>query len=108
MVEKDKGDGVRVKASLISCGIGVAGYVQEGTGDVFTWGKNLNTGMLGHTIYGAGTRLPTRINALHGKKVASLSFGSKHAAAVIAKEVPARPMAAAALAAAAAKKKAMA
>lgn len=48
--------------------------------------------MLGHTLYGTGTRRPYRVGALHtaGAKASSISFGAKHAGAVIGAP-PARP-----------------
>lgn len=72
-------------ALQIACGEGAAAAIDT-TGQLFTWGKNLNTGMLGHdnALYGVGTRLPTRVNALRHAKVASVSLGSRHAAAVTA------------------------
>lgn len=67
----------------MAAGDGVSGVI-DSHGDLYTWGKNLNTGMLGHKAYGAGTRRPQRVNALHGKKLSLVSFGSRHAAAVVA------------------------
>ena len=52
-------------------------------GQLYTWGNNLGTSMLGHTVYGAGTRRPARVDELHKSRLACVSFGAKHAAAVI-------------------------
>jgi hypothetical protein len=74
---------VRFKAVGVSAGEGVSALVDE-AGHLFTWGKNLNTGMLGHREYAAGTNQPVRVEALVGAgPVAHLSLGSKHATAVI-------------------------
>lgn len=74
---------VALKGVAVAAGDGVSGVI-DSHGDLYTWGKNLNTGMLGHKAYGAGTRRPQRVNALHGKKLSLVSFGSRHAAAVVA------------------------
>jgi alpha-tubulin suppressor-like RCC1 family protein len=66
----------------VAAGEGVSGVVDK-HGHLYTWGKNLNTGMLGHSIYGVGSRLPARVDALHGMPLACVTFGSKHAAAII-------------------------
>ncbi|RYG46434.1 hypothetical protein EON67_09555 [archaeon] len=78
---KEKDMAVRLHGVGIAAGDGVSAIVTQ-SGDLFTWGKNLNTGTLGHTIYGMGTRLPTRVDSLHGKHVRSVSIGVQHAAAV--------------------------
>jgi Regulator of chromosome condensation (RCC1) repeat len=66
----------------IAAGEGVSGVIDV-HGDLYTWGKNLNTGMLGHTIYGTGTRRPARVDSLHKVPLADVAFGSRHAAAVV-------------------------
>lgn len=66
----------------IAAGEGVSGVIDV-HGDLYTWGKNLNTGMLGHTIYGTGTRRPARVDSLHKIPLADVAFGSRHAAAVV-------------------------
>jgi len=82
--------GVRLVGSQVSCGDGVCGVVDR-DGRLYTWGKNLATGMLGHAqaLYGAGTRRPALVGTLAGPlssppryRVAKVSFGSKHAAAI--------------------------
>jgi len=74
---------VRFKAVAVAAGEGVSALVDEG-GHLFTWGKNLNTGMLGHREYAAGTNQPVRVEALVAAgPVAHLSLGSKHATAVV-------------------------
>lgn len=91
---KDKGDkapGVKISAVEVAAGEGVLGLIQE-TGDVYTWGKNRNTSMLGNSPYSGGTRRPTRVAALHkAGKVGQLSFGTKHAAAIMSAAAPTRP-----------------
>lgn len=72
----------RLHAVSVAAGEGVSALV-DATGHLFTWGKNLNTGMLGHRGYGMGTNLPVRVEALVGLPVAHVSLGTKHAAAVI-------------------------
>jgi len=66
----------------VAAGEGVSGVIDE-HGHLYTWGRNLATGMLGHTIYGAGTLRPARVDQLSGVPLADVSFGNKHAAAVV-------------------------
>lgn len=73
----------RSPAPQIYAGDGVCGVI-DGHGHLYTWGRNLNTGMLGHTIYGVGTRRPARVDALCGTPLAGAAFGGRHAAAWIA------------------------
>ena len=39
--------------------------------------------MLGHTLYGAGTRRPARVDSLIDVPLAQLSLGNRHAAAIV-------------------------
>jgi len=73
---------VRLHAVSVAAGEGASALV-DAAGHLFTWGKNLNTGMLGHRGYGMGTNLPVRVEALVGLPVAHVSLGNKHATAVI-------------------------
>ena len=70
-----------LRARSVEAGDGVAALI-DADGQLFTWGKNLNTGMLGRKEYSAGSRLPVRVEALSAERVVGASFGSKHAAAV--------------------------
>lgn len=74
---------VPLKAVGLAAGEGVSG-VLDASGALFTWGKNLHTGMLGHAGYSLGTNQPVRVEALAAAgAVRFASFGSKHAAAVM-------------------------
>lgn len=77
-----KEQSVKISAVAVAAGEGVSALV-DSAGALFTWGKNLSTGMLGHKEYSLGTTLPVRVEALVGLPVAHVSLGSKHAAAVI-------------------------
>ncbi len=77
-----KEQSLRLHAVSVAAGEGVSALV-DAAGHLFTWGKNLNTGMLGHRGYGMGTNLPVRVEALVGLPVAHASLGTKHAVAVI-------------------------
>jgi len=58
-------------------------------GHLFTWGNNLGTSMLGHTVYGVGTRRPARVDALASMPLIDVAFGSRHAAAIARAPPPA-------------------
>ena len=73
---------MKLQAVSVAAGDGVSALI-DSKGELYTWGKNLATGMLGHSEYSAGSRLPVRVEALVGSVVESSSFGSKHAAAVV-------------------------
>lgn len=82
--ESDAGKevGLPLKGAAIAAGEGVSAVVDE-AGHLYTWGKNLSTGMLGFRAYGMGARQPTHVAALRDVPLASISFGSKHAGAVV-------------------------
>lgn len=73
---------VPLRAVSVAAGEGASALV-DASGHLYTWGKNLSTGMLGHRGYGLGTNLPVRVEALVGAHVGHVSLGSKHAAAVV-------------------------
>ncbi len=58
----------------------------DASGALHTWGRNLRTGVLGHSAYGAGTRQPMRVEALRDVPIAAVSLGARHAGAVAAKD----------------------
>ncbi len=80
-------------ASLLFCpplqvaaGNGVSAVI-DANGQLFTWGRMTHSSMLAHGSSGPrfGVRQPTRVDALarQGVTVASASFGTQHAAAVV-------------------------
>jgi hypothetical protein len=68
----------------------VSGVI-DAHGHLFTWGNNLGTSMLGHTVYGVGTRRPARVDALANLPLIDVAFGSRHAAAIARGPAPATP-----------------
>jgi E3 ubiquitin-protein ligase HERC2 len=82
---KDEGSSnersVKLKGAKVEAGDGVSAVVDQ-SGQLFTWGRNLNSGMLGNNPYGFGGRRPVRVEAFRSMKVTASSFGSKHAGAV--------------------------
>ena len=71
--------GEQLVGAALSAGDSSVSGVVDIQGRVFSWGRN--TGVLGH--YGVGSRLATRIEALSGVSVSQVSFGAKHAAAIV-------------------------
>ena len=70
-------------AASVHAGDGVSAALTP-DGALFTWGKNLGSGMLGHSEFSVGSKTPYRVEALVGAGVVeSASFGGRHAGAVV-------------------------
>jgi len=93
--------GEDLHAAVLAAGDASVSAIVDTRGRVFSWGKNMGSGILGH--YGAGSRLATFLEALAGVSVSQVSFGARHAAAIVGTPAAVRGLGAlpAALAAAA-------
>ena len=73
--------GEELRTASLSAGDSSVSAVIDVHGRVYSWGKNMNSGILGH--YGAGSRLATCIESLAGLSMSQVSFGARHAAAIV-------------------------
>lgn len=82
-----KEDVIPLKAVDIAAGDSVSGAI-DANGQLFTWGRLRHSAMLGHgstALIPSGVRQPTRVDSLkqQGVPIASVTFGTQHAAAVV-------------------------